>query len=47
MVRKYKRKTEKRDDDNFLRALKAIEEGMSICAVARDFQLLEATLLFQ
>lgn len=46
MVRKYKLKTEKRDDDNVLRALRAIEEGMSMRAVARDFQLLEATLRF-
>lgn len=37
MVRSYKRKTPKRADDTLERALRAILEGMSVRAAARDF----------
>lgn len=44
MVRKYKRKTEKRSADDIVRALQAIEIGTAIRAAARDFGIPERTL---
>lgn len=44
MVRKYKRKTEKRDSDVLVRALRAIALGMSVRAAAREFNVPEAIL---
>lgn len=44
MVRKYKRKTEKRDDDVIVRALKAVATGMSVRAASKQFDVPETTL---
>lgn len=44
MVRKYKRKSEKLDSVVLVRALQAIQAGMSIRAAARDFEIAETTL---
>lgn len=44
MVRKHKRKSEKLDSSVLVRALQAIDTGMSIRAAARDFDIPETTL---
>lgn len=41
MVRNYKRKTPQVNPDLIVRALRAIETGMSIRAAARDFGVTE------
>ena len=44
MVRKYKRKTEARDEGNLRRALQAIDLGMSTRAAARQFNVSQSSL---
>lgn len=45
MVRKYKRKTEKRDPELLKRAVAAMKLGMSLRAAAREFEIPRSTLL--
>lgn len=44
MVRTYVRKTAKKNPDNIIRALRAVQNGMSIRAAARDFGLSHTSL---
>ena len=44
MVRTYKRKTPKRDPQIIVRALRAIQNGMSIRAASRDFGVCDRSL---
>lgn len=44
MVRNYKRKTEKRDPAVIVRALRAIDSGMSVRAAAHQFNIPTSTL---
>lgn len=44
MVTNYKRKTPKKDPNQYVRALRAIAEGMHIRAAARDFGVTERSL---
>lgn len=45
MVRNYKRKTQKRDENGIRRAVAAMQMGMSLRAAARDFGIPRSTLL--
>lgn len=44
MVRKYARKSEKRDSDVIICALRAVHIGMSVRAAAQEFGIPEVTL---